>query len=260
MGYEFAEYALVGAAGLVAGGINAMAGGGSLVSFPSLVAVGVDTVSANATNTVALCPGYLGGAVAQRDDLSTAGATHRKLLVAAAAGGLTGAVLLVSTSDDVFDAIVPFLVLFATLLLAVQEPVKKWLNARRARSGEVDDRPAQGRPTTVGAVFTGAIYGGYFGAGLGIVFLAVLGLLLEEPLRKLNALKSLLSLVINVVAAIFLSFSGEVVWELAAVMAVTSLVGGVAGGKLVRVVNPVALRTFVVLFGIAVAISLFVRN
>jgi uncharacterized protein len=260
MGYELAEYALVGAAGLVAGGINAMAGGGSLVSFPSLVAVGVDTVSANATNTVALCPGYLGGAVAQRDDLSTAGAAHRRLLVGAGLGGLTGAVLLVSTSDDLFDAIVPFLVLFATVLLAVQEPVKRWLDARRARRGVVDDRPAHGRPSTVVAVFTGAIYGGYFGAGLGIVFLAVLGLLLDEPLRKINALKSLLSLVINVVAAIFLSFSGEIVWELAAVMAVTSLAGGVVGGRLVRVVNPVALRTFVVLFGLAVAISLFVRN
>jgi uncharacterized protein len=260
MGYELAEYALVGAAGLVAGGINAMAGGGSLVSFPSLVAVGVDTVSANATNTVALCPGYLGGAVAQRDDLSAAGATHRRLLVGAAAGGLTGAVLLVSTSDDLFDAIVPFLVLFATLLLAGQGPVKSWLDARRERRGIVDDRPAHVRPSTVVAVFTGAIYGGYFGAGLGIVFLAVLGLLLEEPLRKLNALKSLLSLVINVVAAIFLSFSGEIVWELAAIMAVTSLAGGVIGGKLVRVVNPVALRIFVVLFGIAVAVSLFVRN
>jgi uncharacterized membrane protein YfcA len=263
--HSLAEMALVGLAGLGAGAVNAMAGGGSLISFPALVAVGVPTVAANVTNTVALCPGYLGGAVAQRRDLTAAFGSHRRMLIASGLGGLLGAVLLVSTSEAVFDVVVPFLVLFACLALGVQDPVKRWLARREPAGGETagtseaSGTAAHARPSTVGFVLVASIYGGYFGAGLGIVLLAVLGLVLDEPLRSVNALKSLLALVINLVAASFLVFSGDVQWSLAAVMAVTSLGGGVAGGRLVRHVDPRLLRTLIVLFGLAVAVSLFLR-
>ena len=239
-----------GGAGLAAGLINAVAGGGTLVSFPVLVALGVPTVSANITNTVALCPGYLGGAAAQRHDLAENRDRLRSLLPAAAAGGLTGSVLLVVSPERLFRNLIPYLILVACALLAGQPLIKKWLGATsQARPGS---------PLLVVAVFLCAVYGGYFGAGLGIMLLAVLGLALHDPLVRVNALKQVLSFVINVLAALFFLFSGKVFWAFAAVMAVTSLIGGHLGGRLVGRLNPVVLRTVVVLFGLGAAIRFFI--
>jgi uncharacterized membrane protein YfcA len=250
--YGALDVVLGTAAGFGAGIVNAIAGGGSLISFPVLLAVGVPTLRANATNTVALCPGYAGGALAQREDLP-AGSGRVRVLVAGGLGGLVGAGLLLVTSEDAFDTIVPFLILAACLLLAVQQPVRRWV-AARAPEGVV--RPTY--PTSaVAAVFLASIYGGYFGAGLGIVLLAVLGVLLDAPLRSANALKSALSLVINVLAAVVLAPSGEVVWLFVVPMAVASLLGGVVGGRLAQVVPAGVLRTVVVAFGIVVALNLW---
>lgn len=240
------------AAGFGAGVVNAIAGGGSLISFPVLVAVGVPSLRANATNTVALCPGYLGGALAQRSDVP-AGRGRGRVLAAAGAGGLVGAVLLLVTSEEAFERIVPFLVLAASALLALQPPVRRWV-ASRAVAGVV--RPSYPWSAVV-AVFVASVYGGYFGAGLGIVLLAVLGVLLDAPLRSANALKSVLSLVINVLAAVVLAPSGEVVWLFVLPMAAASLAGGVAGGRLARIVPADVLRAVVVVFGVVVAVSLF---
>ncbi len=257
-----ADLALAGGAAFVAGGINAVAGGGTLVSFPALVALGVPAVQANITNTVALCPGYFGGAYTQRAELRPQRHRLPWLAAVAGAGGLAGSIALVFTSNDAFESVVPFLILLACALLALQEPLRRWLrrshpDAPRAAGSAPLDVAATTRPgagTLIG-VFLAAVYGGFFGAGLGIMLLAVLGVLLDETLVRANALKSALSLVINVMAALFFVFSGKVVWSAAIVMAVTSLVGGAVGGRLAVHMRPDVLRVAVVLFGVAVAVK-----
>jgi uncharacterized membrane protein YfcA len=259
------DLALAGAAGFVAGGVNAVAGGGTLVSFPALVALGVPAVQANITNTVALCPGYFGGAYSQRADLHPQ--RHRLPWFGAvsALGGLAGSIALVFTSNDAFEVVVPFLILLACALLLVQDGLRQWL--RRTHPQTSPPGPSAGsavatdtRPglVSLAAVFAAAVYGGFFGAGLGIMLLAVLGVLLDETLVRLNALKSALSLVINMTAALFFVFSGDVVWSAAVVMAVTSLLGGAAGGRLVTYLRPDVLRVGVVVLGIAVAVKFWV--
>ena len=238
-----------GGAALAAGLINAVAGGGTLVSFPVLVALGVPAVSANVTNTVSLCPGYLGGSYAQRKDLAQNATRLKSLLGVAAAGGLVGSILLVVSPEKLFRNLVPYLILAACVLLAAQPAVKKLVGAHA---------PHEQQAHHVGlavAVFLCAIYGGYFGAGLGIMLLAILGIALDDPLPKVNALKQALSLVINVLAASFFVFSGKVYWQYAAIMAVTSWMGGMMGGKLVGKMNPAVMRVIVITFGLAAAIK-----
>ncbi len=244
------DHLLAALAALGAGLINALAGGGTLLSFPALVALGVPAVRSNVTNTVALCPGYIGGTFAQRRELTGQRTRLRWLGAAAAAGGLTGSVLLVSTSEKLFRGVVPFLLFLACGLLLFQDQIKRRLPPRSAHA---DARPPAG---ALVAIFASSVYGGYFGAGLGIVLLAMLGLLLDDVLPRLNALKQGLSLVTNVVAAAFFATSGEVVWSLVLVMAPASLVGGAVGGRLAGKINPLVLRAVVVICGLAVAVKL----
>lgn len=248
-----ADHGLAALAALGAGVINALAGGGTLVTFPALVALGVPAVRANVTNTVALCPGYFGGAHAQRGDLADQRARLRVLAVCAAVGGLLGSILLVSSSEKLFRGIVPFLVLGACALLALQDLIKRHLPQRTIEHHEEARPPV----TTSIAVFAASIYGGYFGAGLGIILLAVLGILVDDTLKRTNALKQAISLVTNVVAALFFVTSGKVVWSLALVMAPASLLGGALGGRLVGRINPLVLRAIVIASGIAIAVKLF---
>ena len=244
-----------GAGALAAGGINAIAGGGTLVSFPILVALGVPSVHANATNTVALCPGYFGGAFAQRATVGQHKARLRRLLPFAGLGGLLGSILLVITSDSVFRNLVPFLILMACGLLGFQDGIKKRVFARRKSDASHTATHEATIPLII-SVFAASIYGGYFGAGLGIMLLAVTGLLLDDELPKLNALKTVLSFVINVLAASFLVFSGKVEWNFVAVMAPASLVGGHFGGMLAGKMNPKVMRVIVITFGVAVAVKM----
>lgn len=238
-----------GAAAFAAGGINALAGGGTLVSFPALVAIGVPAVSANVTNTVALVPGYLSGSWAQRDDLRPQLHRARLLSAVAAAGGLAGSVLLVSIPGGVFRAAVPYLILLSCALLAFGDRLRP----------TSDERTGRGHPLfLLGSVFLGAVYGGFFGAGLGIMLLALLGLFSTDPLTKLNALKQALSFVINLVAAVFFVFSGRTYWSLVPVMAVGSILGGATGGRLVRVISGDLLRRVVVVAGVAIAVVFWV--
>ncbi len=251
---DLTEAIAVAAAGWCAGMINAVAGGGTLVSFPALVALGIPAVQANVTNTVALVPGYLGGAVAQRSDLATYSARLKSLMIVAAAGGLIGSILLVNTSEEMFRSLVPFLILGASALLGFQDRIKAWYSTRRARrEATVEKHPI----TLMITVFAGAVYGGYFGAGLGIMLLAVLGLALDDPLPQINSLKSTLSLGINVLAASFFVFSGLVRWQIAAVLAVSSLIGGAMGGMIAGRLNPRVMRAVVVSFGVIVAVKFF---
>jgi uncharacterized protein len=237
----------VGAAAFGAGIVNAVAGGGSLLSFPALLAVGVPAVAASATNTVALCPGYLGGVLAQRNDL--AGQRHRfvRLGIAASVGGVAGAALLLATGDAAFRKLVPFLLLFACAVLGFQNQIK----ARFVKPGDPND---QVRPSAVAAVGVGAVYGGYFGAGLGILLLAILGVTMTDRLARLNALKQWISLVVNTTAAIFFVFRAPVAWSAVAVMAPASLLGGSAGGKLAGTLSPTKLRAVVLAIGVLVAL------
>lgn len=243
-----------GAAAVGAGVVNAIAGGGTLITFPALTAVGVPSVHANATNTVALCPGYIGGTWAQRRDLEGQRQGLAPKLVAAALGGLAGGVLLVVTSEAVFRRIVPFLILAATLLLAFQDRLRNALFARRRTSGH------RHHVLEIIAIAVASIYGGYFGAGLGIIVIAVLGLFSDLPFTRLNAVKQLTSFVVNIFAAGFLVFSGKVEWSFVAVMAPAALVGGNLGGRLAGVLKPLVLRRAVVLLGLVVATVYFVRT
>ncbi len=239
-------------AALAAGVINAVAGGGTLISFPTLVALGVPAVAANATNTVALCPGYLAGSWAQREQLKPQLAHARSLAVAGALGGLAGSVALVYTPEHAFRAAVPFLVLLACGMMLAQEPLRRRIVARRpAAAPENADAPPS--PALVAAVFAGAVYGGFFGAGLGIMLLAMLGLFSDAPIVNLNALKQALSLVINTIAAVFLSVSGHVEWPYVFAMMVAAWVGGMLGGRLVQRIPARTLRMVVVTFGVLVA-------
>lgn len=248
---SIAEFMLVGLAAVAGGLVNALAGGGTLITFPMLTATGVPAIAANVTNTVALCPGYLGATFAQLRDLRGQERRLLLLLPAGLVGGLSGGVLLINTGEHTFRMMVPFLILLATFLLAVQEPLKRWIFFRNAKS-------SPGGWAAVPMV-PAAVYGGYFGAGVSVIVLAVLGLALDDSLSRLNALKQAVSLSINVAAAIFLVFSGQVVWPVALVMALGALAGGVLGGRLARWIKPATLRRIVVAFGVVVAFLYFLR-
>lgn len=246
-----AEVALLVAAALAAGAVNAVAGGGSLISFPALLAVGYPALTANVTNAVAVLPGYLGGSVGYRRELRGQGRRARALGATSAAGAVAGAVLLIRTPAVVFERAAPLLILLACGLLAAQPRLARALDARRG------GRDARARPVRA-LVFLAAVYGGYFGAGLGVVLLAVLGLFLPDDLQRVNALKGLLSLVVGAVTALSFALFGPVAWDAAAVMAAASLAGGRAGVGVARRLSPDALRAGVVVAGTAAGIILLV--
>jgi hypothetical protein len=246
---------LVALAAVGAGAVNALAGGGTLITFPMLIAVGVPVVAASVTNTVALCPGYLGATVAQWNDLRTQTQHLWLLLPASVIGGVLGGILLLNSGERLFSALVPYLILLAAGLLAVQEPVRTWLVRRSQETGSRAHSPAW----STGAVGLAAVYGGYFGAGLSVIILAVLALVLDDSLTRLNALKQAIALIVNVAAAIFFLFSGQVYWFAALVMAVGALVGGALGGRLAGRIKPSTLRWTVVTIGVLVAVIYWVR-
>ncbi len=250
------ELAIAGLAALAAGLVNALAGGGTLISFPVLLALGVPPVTANVTNTVALIPGYLGGTIAQRRDLDGQGRRIRILLPAAVLGGGVGAALLLLLPERVFEVLVPFLIVAAVVVLALGDNVKHRVAARVSRVHPGGERllgPAVG-------VFLAAVYGGYFGGGLGIIVLAVLGVVLVDTLTRINALKQGMSLVINAAAASIFLFSGHVLWVTAGVMLVCALVGGYLGGHLAGRLPARVLQRIVLAIGVIVAVGYSVRT
>jgi uncharacterized membrane protein YfcA len=248
------QYGFLVIAAVAAGLINALAGGGSLITFPTLMAVGIPPVMANVTNTVALCPGYLGATLAQKKDLHGQQKRIQLLLPSAVIGGIIGGILLLNSSDQVFDRLIPFLILLAAALLAFQDTLRSWLQRRQGdKKGNIPEIWA------VLPIALASIYGGYFGAGLGVIELAILGLFLKDNLTRLNALKQLLSLVVNVAASCFFLFSNQVYWSAAIVIAIGSLIGGLLGGKLARIISPSYLRWTVVILSIITATVYFLR-
>lgn len=254
MTFTIFDYLLISLAALAAGLINALAGGGTLISFPMLLGVGIPSVAANVTNTVSLLPGYLGATLAQRDDLVGQRRRLLWLLPAGFIGGLAGGVLLLATGEKLFRDLVPYLILLATTLLAIQEPVKAWLARRRDQA-----TPSGTEAVALFPVALAAVYGGYFGAGLSVIILAALGLFLDENLTRLNALKQFIALSTNVAAALFFVFSDQVVWPVVPVMMLGALAGGALGGRLAGRIAPAALRRVVVLIGYTVAVIYLFR-
>ncbi len=244
-------------AAVFAGAVNSVAGGGSLISFPSLVAYGETAIVANATNTAGIWPGSLASAFAYRRDTEVPAGLMGTLLVPSAVGGLLGAFVLVITPPALFDRIVPFLVLFATLLFALRGTIARW-------TGAADH--AEERVTLGGRVWGFlfqlfvATYGGYFGAGIGILMLGSLSVMGLRDIHRMNALKTVLGTMINVIAFVFFALKGLVVWHLAALMAAGTVVGGWVGARGAKRVDPRYLHAFVVAVGVGVSAWLFFKN
>ncbi len=248
---DAARIAMVGGAALVAGAVNAIAGGGSLITFPTLVAAGLPPLIASVTNTVAMCPGYLGATLAQRTDLAGQGRRAAILLPIGAAGGIGGAMLLLHTSSRMFDVIVPFLILVAAILVATQDRLRRRLLSRvPAHHAEV---------LAVIPISLAAVYGGYFGAGMGVMVLAALGVVLDDSLVRINALKQTVSLAVNVAAALVFLIWGPIDWALTLVMAGAALAGGALGGVLATRIPPAALRWTIVVIGLGVSARYFAK-
>jgi uncharacterized protein len=242
------------ASAFAAGAINSVAGGGTLLSFPTLIWLGLNSVAANATSTVAIWPGSLGGMWGYRKDLRTADRRMLALTAPSLVGGISGALLLRLTPPSIFDAVVPFLILFATILFMVQETVQRMFKTGEARH--------ESKKWLAGAIlfqFFVALYGGYFGAGIGILMLGALSILGLTDIHQMNGLKNFFALCINGVAAIYFIVARMVEWPYVLVMAVGAIAGGYGGAGLARRLGRTAVRRVVIGIGFAMAVSLFVK-
>jgi uncharacterized membrane protein YfcA len=238
-----------------AGAINAVAGGGSLITFPMLLAFGYPSKTANVTNTVGLWPGYVGGSWGYREELSRQRRRVQLLSLPAVAGAIAGSAILLATPQSAFDVIVPFLILFAVLLMAFQDQIGNFALAHRLRGEHTVEVPLALTVST----FLLAIYGAYFGAALGIITLAVFSILLPDDIQHSNALKGMQSLLINAVAVIYFAAFGPVKWGPAATMAVGAVLGGYLGVGVARRLGREWLRIVVVAYGSVVSVVLFAQ-
>lgn len=245
----------LGAAAAAAGAVNAIAGGGTLITFPSLLAAGFSAKVANVTSTVAIWPGTLGGSFAYRRELAASRSRIARLALPSLGGAAVGSALLLGTSERVFDAVVPFLVLFASLLLALNRRLSDLAARHGLGAGEDGRLPA----LLHAAMFLNGIYGGYFGAGLGILTLAAIAILAPDDLQRANATKGLLAALINSVAVVIFVISGLVEWKPALVMAVGAVAGGYAGVALARRLRAQVLRNLIVAWGLLMSAWLFAR-
>ncbi len=238
-------------AAFVAGGLNAVAGGGSFLTLPALIAAGVPPVAANATGTVALLPGYVSGAWGFRHDLAPVEGTGLVALSAVSlAGGLAGALLLLATPNDLFRAIVPWLLLAATALFAFGP----WLASALRRTG------AHGRRPMLAGLFVVSVYGGYFNGGLGILLLAHLALFGLTNLNAMNGLKNVLSAVLTAIAVAAYALGGAVHWTEAGIMTLAAIAGGYAGARLARRIPAPVLRAAIVLTGLTMAVLFLIKG
>ena len=248
------KHGVVAVVALAGGFVNSIAGGGSLLTFPTLIWVGIPPVTASATNTVGLWAGSLGGVVGFRRHLP-----ERSVIVLLGVpsllGGIIGAVLLLRTPQNVFEGLAPVMVLLATVLLAVQEPLAK----RITRGSLVGERT---RGFVVAAVvfqLLVGVYGGFFGAGIGIMMLAALAVLGLTDIHQMNGLKNLLAIIINGLAAVYFVSQGAVQWTDATIMAVASIVGGLGGAALANRLGRRLVRQAVIAIGIAASFSLLLK-
>jgi uncharacterized membrane protein YfcA len=250
---DLAHISLLIVAGVAAGVVNAIAGGGSLITFPTLIAVGLPTVDANVTNSVSVFPGYVASVAGSRADLRGQSGRLKRILPTAMAGTAIGCVLLLSTPARAFEVIVPFLVLGAAATLAFQQRLRGLVGHPR----EMSDR--RRIVTLQVVVFAGAIYGGYFGAALGVMYVAALALILDEPLNRINALKNVLSAAVGLVTVAIFAIFANIHWGAALTLAPATVVGGYAGARLARKLPARVLRVVIVAFGAAIGIVLLYR-
>jgi uncharacterized protein len=241
---------LIVLAGIGAGIFNGVAGGGSLISFPVLLALGYPALTANITNTVGIWPGYVASAAGYRREIGDQTQRLVRLTPVALAGGIAGALLLLTTSPATFDRIVPWLVLGAAALFAAQPVLRRALD----RAGHPRTRPV----LLVAGVFGASVYGGYFGAAMGVMLLAVLGLALPVSLAHTSGLRAVLSMIVNGIAAVVFLVHGGLAWEAVGLLAAGSLVGGYAGARLALALPVPALRIVVVVIGVGTAVKLLV--
>jgi hypothetical protein len=281
------QYPLLFLIAAVAGAVNSVAGGGTLLTFPALVWAGQFAPTwagqveklANATSTVALWPGQLGSLWGYRREIGRSHTAIALLAVPSFLGGLAGALLLLGTENETFAVLVPYLILTATLLFAAQRPLSRWQRARGKEEGgrrnEQGRTPGTGGPSSLilhpssfprarwlvvlAFQFFVAVYGGYFGAGIGILMLAAFGFLGFTNIHRMNGLKNINGLCINAVAAVLFIVNGLVDWRLAPLMAAGSILGGYAGAGTARRIGQENVRRIVVLIGLGLTIAMFVR-
>ncbi|MFE2111268.1 sulfite exporter TauE/SafE family protein [Kitasatospora sp. NPDC059463] len=239
------------AAGVGAGMINVIVGSGTLITFPVLLAVGLPPVTANVSNAFGLVPGSLSGVIGYRRELAGQRARLVRFGTASLLGGVLGAYLLIELPTAAFDAVVPVLILLALVLVVLQPRVARAVAARRRPDGD----PHGGLLLLAGIFLTG-VYGGYFGAAQGVLLLALMGMLLQEDLQRINGVKNALAMIVNSVAALFFLFTSTVNWAAAGLIAVGSLIGGVAGARVGRRLPPQVLRAIIVVVGLAAVAKL----
>jgi uncharacterized membrane protein YfcA len=257
---------LVLVAAVIGGAVNSIAGGGTLLTFPALVGLGIPAVVANATSTVALWPGTVASVWGYRELLAGMRSWVVRFAIPSVVGGLLGAVLLIRTPPDRFDAIVPWLVLGATLLFMVQKPLTERLGGRIANSPAVRsisdheaDRAVRPDARVLAYQFGVAVYGGYFGAGIGILMLAALGFMGFRNIHRMNGLKNWGGLCANALAATTFAFSGLVSWPVAAAMALGAAAGGYGGSRIAQRVPQARIRQAIVVIGLASSLWLVTR-
>jgi uncharacterized membrane protein YfcA len=246
---------LIVLAGVAAGAINAIVGSGSLITFPTLLLLGFPPLVANVSNTVGLVPGSISGAVGYRREMAGQRSRAIPLLVAGGLGGLTGAILLLALPESAFERIVPILILVACALVAIQPRVSAWILRRRTAAGTAHVG-REGGPFLVATIYLTGIYGGYFGAAQGVILIALLAILVDDDLQRLNGLKNAITVVINGVAgAIFIAI-GPVDWRIVVFLAAGAIVGGQLGARVGRRLSPFVLRSAIIVVGSVVAARL----
>lgn len=273
---DLAHVVLLVAAGLAAGLVNAVAGGGSLITFPSLIAVGLPSVDANVTNSIAVFPGYVSSVVGSRADLAGQGRRLRAVVPTSLLGTAAGCLLLLGTPARAFEVVVPFLVLGAAAILFFQDRLRA-LTGRAAdrRTGSPTNKAAsrttgektEEKTEKAGAsnltlhivVFAGAVYGGYFGAALGVMYIAALALVLDETLNRINALKNVLSACVGLTTVVVFGFFAPVHWGAVLAIAPATIVGGYVGARLARRLPARVLKVLIVTFGAVVGLILLWR-
>jgi uncharacterized protein len=248
-----ADALLLLVAGLAAGSVNAIAGGGSLITFPTLVAVGLSPVAANVTNSLGVSPGWVGSVVGSRVDLDGQRRRVRRLLPTAVVGSAAGCAILLVTPARSFEVVVPFLVLGAAAVLAFQ-------NRLRRLVGHPHQMSRRRQEVSLHAmVAAGAVYGGYFGAALGVMLVAALGLVLDETMARVSALKNIISAVVGLTTVVAFGIFGPVHWVGVAILAPATVVGGYVGARLARRLPSAVLRAVIVVFGVVIGVVLLIR-
>jgi uncharacterized membrane protein YfcA len=245
-----AEALAIFAAAVAAGGINAVVGSGSLITFPTLLAFGFPAVIANVSNNVGLVSGNVSGALGYRRELAGQRGRLLSLGAFAAAGSLAGAILLLSLPASAFALIVPVLILIACVLVIIQPRLNAWMAARR------DNRRTRGSPVLAAGVLVSGAYGGYFGAAQGVLVIGLLGSFVDDDLQRVNAAKNVLVMIVNATAAVVFILFAQVNWVAVLLIAAGSTVGGMLGARLGRRLPPLALRIFIVVIGVISAAKL----